>query len=580
MRSETKLILVVVVVGYATFILGGLAVGMVIFDSGEDQPDHADMHMEPTDDVEDQLPSDFSFTDISADVGINYTGVSTPGLRGTQSMMGDAGVYTTDYNENGLTDVLLIGGEEPILFENTGGTFEETDAIPAVDGIVRTALFYDHHGDGTDDLLLLRMNDTPVFFENDGGEFTETEVGYDNDLDLPIGATAGDYTGDGCLDVFVIQNGDWFNDRPAGLQDYNVSPGEDNGNPNVLFKNDCSEVEVATDAGITGERWSLATSFVDLTGNGYADIHVANDFNRDIIYLNNQDGTFERVELGDRTNRNGMSSAVGDVTGNGYPDLFVTNVWYPDWVQERIDATSMQIRSEGNNLLLNAGDGTFEEAAGEYGVEPGGWGWAATVTDLTNDGNIDIFHTTRHMTFRTADRRFDEDEIDELHRTYHFYQRPVLFQGTADGFEERRTSQLGFAIHDSRGVAEFDATGDGSIDLLVADNAGSFALYENTGSTGNALLIDVEDHNGGTAIGAKVEVVTSDESHVRFLTSSTDYLSQSWRTIHAGVGDETVVEVEVTWPDGTTHRFDDVQTEQRITVDPSGGIEEEPLNDE
>lgn len=88
------------------------------------------------------------------------------------------------------------------------------------------------------------------------------------------------------------------------------------GNPNLLFDGDCNSFEQVENAGIEGTRWSLATSFVDLTGDGYLDIHVGNDFNTDVLYVNQHDGTFRRVEI-PATDRHAMASEVADVTGDG-----------------------------------------------------------------------------------------------------------------------------------------------------------------------------------------------------------------------------------------------------------------------
>lgn len=49
--------------------------------------------------------------------------------------------------------------------------------------------------------------------------------------------------------------------------------------------------------------------------DGYPDIHVTNDFNNHIFYVNNRDGTFDRQVLARSTNRNGMSSEVVEFSG-------------------------------------------------------------------------------------------------------------------------------------------------------------------------------------------------------------------------------------------------------------------------
>ncbi|MCU4744021.1 CRTAC1 family protein [Natronoglomus mannanivorans] len=580
MRTETKVIVLVLLLGYTAYAVGAVAISSLGAGSGSafgaEQADDLEWELDEADETAPEFERTIQFANTSGESGIDYESSSKEALRATQSMMSDAGVYVTDHDGDGTPDVLLVGGDEPVLFENENGSFTETDSIPSVDGTVRSALVFDYDGDGLDDLLLLRMSDTPVLLENRGGAYDRVDGAFDVELDVPMGAAAADYTGNGCLDVFVVQNGDWRDERPNGLREYNVSDGADNGNRNYLFRGTCSSFETVTDGSIEGTRWSLATSFVDLTGDGRPDIHVANDFNRDIVYYNQGDGTFERVELGDRTNRNGMSSTIADVDGDGHPDIFVTNVWFTDSIQQRLDDTTFRIRGEGNNLLINNGDGTFEERAETYGVDRGGWGWAGVVADLTNDGELDLFHTTRHMTFEFADRRFSDREVTLIHKAYPFFQYPAVWEGTGDGFESVSARSAGFDVTDGRGVAELDANGNGALDLLVANNDGEFYLYENEGATGNAVVLELQRNDTVTANGASVEIIDGDERYHRFVHSNSDYLSQGDQRVHVGVGDADSVTVRVTWPDGTSYRYDDVRTNRTLVTDPSGTLETRP----
>jgi len=345
----------------------------------------------------------FGVEEIGESAGFDYRVVQYEGVgRG-------GGVYVGDYDSDGWPDVLAVGGTpeaggegRPALYENTGGAFERSGALP--DGLGRqtvAALFFDYDDDGREDLLLLRLRAEPLLLENEGGSFVRREGAFDAALTEPTGAAAADYDGDGCLDVFVVQNGDWTERTPVAHSDPGRDVTDDNGEPNYLFRGSCGEgFERVTDTGIEGTRWSLATSFVDLTGDGRPDVHVANDYNNDYVYVNEGDGTFAAVALGARTNRNGMSSEVLDVNGDGRLDLFVTNI-YVDVANVSSGPIRNYLRYRlgkradgGNNLLVNRGNGTFVDRAAAYGVRKGGWGWAAVATDFDNDGDQDLFHTT------------------------------------------------------------------------------------------------------------------------------------------------------------------------------------------
>jgi hypothetical protein len=63
-------------------------------------------------------------------------------------MMSNAGVYATDYDNDGWTDVLAIGGTSPVLFKNERGRFSRSSALPRIDRSVRAATFFDFDNDG------------------------------------------------------------------------------------------------------------------------------------------------------------------------------------------------------------------------------------------------------------------------------------------------------------------------------------------------------------------------------------------------------------------------------------------------
>lgn len=516
------------------------------------------------------LGASWGFEDVARNVGLRYAS-NASGIGN-----GNAGVYVSDYDDDGWPDVLAIGGEEPALFRNTGGEFVRTDALSDIDATIQGAVWFDADRDGLDELLLLPRNGRAVFFDNTDGTLEREENALSRDMGVAVGATAADYTGNGALDVFVIQYGDWGKRTPAGFKHPEGGHvAEDNGAPNLLFRNTGDGFEVATDAGITGEHWSLAASFVDLTGSGDPDIHVANDFNNDILYRNLGDGTFDRVLLGEKTARNGMSSEVGDFTGDGRPDIFVTNIFFPldeaDLSEEkraRLERYfSFVLRSKrigGNNLLINEGGAEFRDAADEYNVSDGGWGWAAVYEDLDNDGRRELFHGTQKLV-----------RLNEADPHYTF---PMIWREDGNGFEKLDAAELGFEETNDRGVARIDFDRDGDLDLLIATYDGELKLYENNANAvadRHSLQVEVLDQAGsGPAIGAEVAATIAGDRQYAFQTAGADYQSQNERLIHFGLGETPVVErLTVSWPDGTERSFNDVAGDQRIQVRQDGDLQ-------
>jgi hypothetical protein len=518
----------------------------------------------------------FRFRPVSAETGYNYT--YRRSFSSNLQTISNAGVFAADYDGDGWTDVLAIGGERPVLFENRGGEFHRTDVLPEVERTVRSALFFDYDMDSSLELLLLANDRPPLLLNWNGDSYTPVDAGFERPLAEPIGATTADYNSDGCPDLFVVQYGNWSENLPTGNTNYSAPFNRDNGAPDRIYYGNCSSFDSAADVGVRGTRWSLATSSADFDNDGDIDIHVANDFNYDVVYWNRGDGTFEQVRLSERTNRNGMSSEVGDTNGDGRLDVFVTNIYYPDFIAARTSDV-LKTKANGNNLLVNRGDRQFDEVANRRGVYKGGWGWAAVLTDFDNDGDEDLFHTTRRMNWTERERQFPDDAEQYLAVADRlpYYSWPVVWQNDGRGFRSVSSSEVGFETANGRGVARLDYNRDGAIDLVVATTDG-YRLYENTGADGRALQVHVRDENGTRAIGARVYLLhNGTATQWRSVRAFTDFLSQDAGVVHFGTGDAETVSLRVEWLDGPTRYFTDVRTDRRLVVRPSGIVGGTPL---
>lgn len=568
MRRSSIVIGVVLVAGYSMF--GGLVLaGSVVHQSLADDeplPESATASDRQADVGSESGSGEFQFRTV--DAGLNYSSGST--YEGYGDAITDAGVYTADYDDDGWPDVLAIGNDTrgPVLFENADGSFEPSGALPGIERNVTAALWVDYDVDGRPDIVLLAEGSPPLLLENVGGSFEKRPSVFERSLSAPYGATTADYDRDGCPDLFVYQYGDWDEGLPKGFHNYSTQIDDDNGDPNYLYEGDCSGFTRVERTAVRGTRWTLAASFVDLDNDGWPDIHTANDFNHDIVYLNQGNGTFRQVALGERTNRNGMSSEVADVTGNGRLDVFVTNIYYPDWAAERINPMAKD-KAGGNNLITSHGDGTFVMRANQYGIQAGGWGWAAVIADFDNDADEDLFQATQHLTFQGREQTFTPDELERL-RDLPYYSFPAVWERSSlTSFDRVDAEASGFGTTDGRGVVRLDYDRDGDLDLVVA-TTDRYRVYENRMDRGNAVQLRVRDRNGSqtTAYGATVSVSGGEQQ--RRVHARTDFLSQDSRLVHIGIGNRTMVDVHVVWPDGTERTFEDVPAGQRLVVTPDG----------
>jgi hypothetical protein len=509
----------------------------------------------------------FVFEEVSEQRGLDYVG--TADKRATFGN-GRAGTYVLDFNGDGWPDLLAIGNNGPVLYENVEGDLER-HPFPAVDITVKSALVFDYDNDGRQDVLLLPIKGTPVFVENGADGFSRKMVGFDDRIEIGMAATAGDYNGDGCLDVFVAQNGDWRAGPPQKVrietieQEYDESMTQslrekpDNGNPNYLYRGTCSSFERVTDAGIEGTRWSVATSMADLTGDGRPDIHVANDFANDTLYVNKGDGRFRKKTIAD-TDRNGMSSELADVNRDGRVDVFVTNIHF------RRKPLTMRalpgMSNDGNNLLINQGNGSFESSEERYGVMDGGWGWASVLVDLNNDGDLDLIHTTRNYVLTTG----SEETVSP----------PSVWERVGpENFSKVDATQRGFEPSNGKGLARADFDLDGDQDLVLADDDGRYRFYDNRVRDGdetagrNYLQVLATTAGGRPAYGTVVTVTVDGTTRTAVVDTSTDFLSQDSRYLHFGLGDAERASVTVRWPDGSAETVE-LEANQRVRIGPDG----------
>jgi hypothetical protein len=459
--------------------------------------------------------------------------------------------------------------------------------------------------EGTEDRHRLFRNDLRV--AADGTRtLTFTDVTAEAGLVMTgygMGVAAGDYDGDGYVDLYVTAFG-----------------------ANALYRNTGrGSFEDATErAGVQETRWSSSAAFVDIDGDGHLDLYVANyvDFTTaankpctepagardycspsvyrpvpDRLFRNRGDGTFEDVSERAgilRAYGAGLGVAVGDYDKDGHPDIYVAN-----------DATP-------NQLWRNTGKGTFDDegllsgtAFNAAGRPEGSMGIASG--DFDGDGDEDIVVTnlvgetfvlyqndgaggfedrrvpvglsqpTAMMTgFGTEWADFDNDGVLDLviangavnlvpalrGTPNPFRQRNQIFRGVGGGRIEELTGAAAGPAFDhlevSRGVAIGDLDNDGFPDVVVSNNGGPVRVLRNTAATGHGWLgLELQQPGPNRlSIGATVVVDAGPAAGTLFrVRTDGSYLSASDARVLIGLGRHTApVTATVTWPDGAVQR--------------------------
>lgn len=210
---------------------------------------------------------------------------------------------------------------------------------------------------------------------------------------------------------------------------------------------------------------------LDFDNDGWIDLYLVQAAGGGNVLLhNNGDGTFSDVSAASGADDAGygMGVATGDVDHDGDVDLYVTNV--------------------GENvLLLNNGDGTFTDATHEAGVGHSGFGASASFFDADNDGDLDLFlaNYVDWSPERELECRTRAGELDYCAPVH--YQAPsedVVYRNNSDGTFTNVTVDAGLAgaLGNGLGVVARDFTGDGHLDLFVANDGNPDRLWVNDGS--------------------------------------------------------------------------------------------------
>lgn len=487
-----------------------------------------------------------------------------PGSEMMQRNMGN-GMAIGDYDNDGDLDIYLLGqmGHPNRLFRNNldlgspGFTEVSAAAGVACDGMSRTAAFVDLDNDGWKDLVVLNDDDggdvypgSVIFRNNTDGTFDDVTAGSNFPATGLIrgGMAVADYDGDGLLDLYVAN---WGQETGGGFP---ALPGH-----NLLFRNlggftfadstDPSELKILA-------RDSFQPLFHDFDEDSDPDLYIALDHTSDEFYRNRGDGTFivNTATVGTTHIGNDMGSACGDIDDDLDLDIYVTNITDPDLFFGT---------TQGNALYVNEWDTLstlhFTDEATARGVEDTYWGWGVKLTDVENDGDLDIVAVTGFDQFVF---------LAGLPGSTLLNSPMVLFVNDGSGhFSKVTTAGIGGG-DDSRGLASIDYDRDGDMDLIVTNIQEPVRLLENVSTQpGNWLGVRLVQAPGGNrdGVGATVFYTVGSLTRRRDMIVSDSYLTGSPPEIHIGLGTSTQIDqLTVRWTDGTQSVYSNIAANQNV----------------
>jgi hypothetical protein len=222
------------------------------------------------------------------------------------------GVAVGDINNDGLVDIYFTSNQgENKLYLNKGDfQFEDITQNAGVkgDGGWSTGVtMTDVNGDGFLDIYVCQVGDykglsgkNKLYINNGDLTFTENAAAYGIDfMGFSTHALFFDYDQDGDLDLYLLNHSikkpEVFTHADTKFNNQDERGGD------KLFKSLVAQgeqkmVEVTSDAGILSSSlgFGLGVGIGDVNGDGWIDIYVSNDFTEDdYLYINQADGTFK-----------------------------------------------------------------------------------------------------------------------------------------------------------------------------------------------------------------------------------------------------------------------------------------------
>lgn len=493
------------------------------------------------------------------------------------------GVAMLDYDSDGRMDIFLTNGAKlpenkktdasfyNCLLRNRGdNTFEDVTRKAGLEGI---RLGYslgvaagDYDNDGHPDLFVANAGRDVLYHNNGDGTFTDVTASSGLDTKptntLSVAAAWFDYDNDGLLDLVVSEYTTWTPEsdiRCLGSRDMGdmyCNPKRYSSVPNRLYHNlGGGKFEDVTERSGFGKSLGkgMGIAIADFNGDGLMDVFIANDTERNFLYINKGDGAFEEVGLlygvaynEEGASVSGMGADAKDYDNDGLPDIFHND-----------------LNGQVFGLFHNDGGKSFSYASPRSGVarlSRNYSGWSTGFIDYDNDGWKDIYSANGDVDYFGSNAK----------------QHDTMWKNIDGQRFEDATSQLGpdfVAPGFHRGSAFADLNNDGAMDLVITALNEKPRILINSGNRNHWLLFKLTGRKSNRdAIGAKVKVTTaSGRTLFNHVTASVGFMGSSDLRVHFGLGNESAVtKVDIIWPSGITQTLRNPGVDRILKVQEAG----------
>ncbi len=559
-------------------------------------------------------PPKVRFTDVTGAAGISFRHEN--GARGQKLLpetMG-GGVAWFDFDGDGDADLLCVNStwwpDDPrrtnapvarppthALYRNDtipGGEPKVTDVTAGsgldVSDYAMGVACGDFDGDGRVDVYLTCVGPNRLFRNLGAGKFADVsaEAGVSGGADEWSTAAAWmDVDNDGDLDLFVGNYVQWsprldfeVNNQLVGVGRAYGRPWNFSGSLPRLFRNESGPgrirfTDVSAASGLqirnpsTGLPMAktLAVAPVDLNGDGWIDLVVANDTVQNFVFTNRHNGTFAEVgvESGVAFDAYGQARGAMGIDVARFRNDESFGIAIGNFANE-MNALYVSQRATRREQLL------FTDEAITEGIGPASrqlLKFGLFFFDYDLDGRLDVLTSNGHI----------EEEIEKVQAGVRYRQPAQLFwnAGGAPSFVEVGPANAGedlFRPMVGRGSAYADFDRDGDLDVVLIDLAGSVRMLRNDQALGHRWLRVALRGNRANrdALGAWVTVESGGTRRSLQVMPTKSYLSQSELPLTFGLGKAAEADsITVQWPGGGSRRIERVKAGQLLEI-----VEEPP----
>ena len=350
---------------------------------------------------------------------------------------------------------------------------------------------------------------------------------------------------------------------------------------------------------LESDHYAQGSAVADMNGDASLDYFVSNDNGHNKCFFNSgqgllMDSIVSSINvLSPRDSEGNYNAIFIDADTDGDLDLYVTKC--------HINANSFEDPRRINQFFIN-NNGTFNEAAANWGLDHGDQSWCSSAADFDNDGDVDIFllnHGSPMMILENTGTGFQTNLMFSGAELIGDDQQVICGDFNNDswidililGFDDRLLLNKGnlqfevnnnpFGFQNAYSAACGDLNNDGWLDI--------YAVFGVAGSTVPDRLfynfpINDKHHvrfslagtdSNAQGIGARMLIYGDWGVQTRWMNSGESYGITNSMNMHFGLGDFDVIDSLICyWPSGIVDKYHSLNADRHYMLTENTCLEE------